>query len=213
MQAKHITLTRLHTDLRSMKKKQYLKANIKISLVLVALSLSFLAAWRDILVFWEYHNKNVITATSECISVSQSRTNELRLHSFFTIFCLNFEDGTVVAIYSETANELFLSENATEQLRALEERFVTGFPITFTYVAKPTIVNDTYALVCASLLDGTSLIDATSGISHYARRAKTIVITSLILYSFSFLSFVAPLFFRLYKKWNHRRKRIRRKER
>lgn len=199
--------------------KQFLKTNLKLLLPAVLLSLLSLTAWRDILVFREYHNNNVITVTSKCISVSKSSTNEPRRHYPFTIFCLNLEDGTVVAIYEETATELTLSKNVTKQLQALEERFVTGLPTTFTYVAKPPIVDDTYALVCASSLDGNSIIDAATGISHYASRAKAVAISNIVFYGIPLLSFAAQLFFRLYKKWkkwkkwNRRRKRKRRKNR
>ncbi len=208
--------TCLHTNLSSMNTKQFLKTNLKLLLPAVLFSLLCLTAWRDILVFWEYHNNNVITVTSKCISVSKSTTNEPRRHYPFTILCLNLEDGTVVAIYEETATELTLSENVTKQLQVLEERFVTGLPTTFTYVAKPPIVDDTYALVCASSLDGNSLIDAATGISHYASRAKAVAILNIIFYGIPFLLFAAQLFFRLYKKWkkwNRRRKRKRKKNR
>ena len=59
------------------------------------------------------------------------RTDEPRLHSFFTVFCLELADGTTVAVYEDTADALFPSENASDQIHAFETQFVTDQPITF----------------------------------------------------------------------------------
>ena len=99
-----------------------------------------------------------------------TQTNEPRKHGAFTIYSIRLEDGTDVAIYKDVADELFHSNRVSAQKQALEEKFVTGQPITVTYVRKPTLVRNIYALVCASTADGEILIPAPAAIYHYASR-------------------------------------------
>ena len=114
-----------------MKKREPLRWNIKVALLAAIVSLLSLSAWRDVAVYLNYQSNHVQTVASQCVSVSMRRTDEPRLHSFFTVFCLELADGTTVAVYKDTADALFPSENASDQIQAFETQFVTDQPITF----------------------------------------------------------------------------------
>lgn len=196
----------------NMKNKKPLGLNVKVAIAVAAVSLLFLSAWRDIWIYFEYQNGNTKTVTSECISVFVDRTNEPRRHSSFTILSFRLKCGTTVAIYKDTVDQLLHSDNISEQVQALEQQFVTGRPITVTYVAGTTLVNDTYALIGASDCGGV-LIDASLGIAHYSERVKKIVILDCILYGISLVFLAAPLIPYVNRKWRHRKNRIRKKRR
>lgn len=114
-----------------MKKREPLRWNIKVALLAAIVSLLSLSAWRDVAVYLNYQSNHVQTVASQCVSVSMRRTDEPRLHSFFTVFCLELADGTTVAVYKDTADALFPSKNASDQIQAFETQFVTDQPITF----------------------------------------------------------------------------------
>lgn len=196
----------------NMNNKKLFGFNLKVAIAVAAVSLLFLSAWRDIRIYYAYQNGNTKTVTSECISVSVDRTNEPRRYSFFTIFSFYLKCGTTVAVYEDTANQLLHTDNISEQLQELERQFVTGRPVTITYVSGMTVVDDTYALIDASDCGGL-LIDASLGIAHYSERVKTIVTLDCILYSISFVSLISPLIPYINRKWRHRKNRIRKKRR
>lgn len=168
----------------------------------------WLFAWRDISIYFEYQRGNSKTVTSECISVSVDRTNEPRLHSVFTIYSLHLKNGISVAIYKETVDEQIQMKHVPQQKKVLEQQFVTGRPITVTFVAKPNLVNNTYALMSASD-GGKALIDATA---HYSTRVKTMVIMDSILYGMAILSLALPVIPYLHKELKRRQNRRRKKQ-
>lgn len=94
----------------------------------------------------------------------------------------------------------------------MERQFVTGHPVTVTYVSGITLVDDTYALIDASDSEGV-LLDASLGIAHYSERVKTIVTLDCILYGISFVFLISPLIPYASRKWRHRKNRIRKKRR
>ena len=194
-------------SLNNMKRKT-LKPNVKAAIVVSLVSLFSLFSWRDIWIYHEYKKGNTRTVTSECVSISFDQTNEPRRYSPFTIYSLHLNCGTAVAVYKDTADTIFPSKHVAEQKQALEQLFVSNRPITITYVAEPTVVNDTYALVYAFSDQGEVLIDASLGISYYAERVKKTIIVNCILYSVSILLLSMPLIPYLYRKWKHRQNRI-----
>lgn len=113
---------------------------MKAALAVAAVSLLCLPAWRDIRIYFEYQNGSTKTVTSECISISVDRTNEPRRYSFFTIYSFHLKCGTTVAVYKGTADQLLPSDKVPEQMQALEQQFITGRPITATYVAGMPLV-------------------------------------------------------------------------
>lgn len=193
---------------KNIKIKKYFRNNVIPALVFGSITLLSLCAWRDISVYREYQDHNVTTITRKCVSVTKTQTNEPRKHDAFTIYSIRLEDGTEVAIYKDVADELFHSYRVPAQKQALEEKFVTGQPITVTYVRKPTLVRNIYALVCASAADGEILIPAAAAIYHYASRVKAITIVCSIFYGISCLILIAPLIFRLIQAWGRHRKRL-----
>lgn len=194
---------------KNIKIKKYFRNNVIPALVFTGfITLLSLCAWRDISVYREYQDHNVTTITRKCVSVTKTQTNEPRKHGAFTIYSIRLEDGTEVAIYKDVADELFHSNRVPAQKQALEEKFVTGQPITVTYVRKPTLVRNIYALVRASTADGEILIPAQAAIYHYASRVKAITIVCSIFYGISCLILIAPLIFRLIQAWGRHRKRL-----
>ncbi|MDY4230719.1 MAG: hypothetical protein SOX74_01360 [Candidatus Faecousia sp.] len=194
---------------KNIKIKKYFRNNVIPALVFAGfITLLSLCAWRDISVYREYQDHNVTTITRKCVSVTKTQTNEPRKHGAFTIYSIRLEDGTEVAIYKDVADELFHSNRVPAQKQALEEKLVTGQPITVTYVRNPTLVRNIYALVCASAADGEILIPAPAAIYHYASRVKAITIVCSIFYGISCLILIAPLIFRLLQAWGRHRKRL-----
>ena len=183
---------------------------MKAALAVAAVSLLCLPEWRDSWIYFEYQNGRTKSVTSECISISVDRTNEPRRYSFFTIYSFHLKCGTTVAVYKDIADQLLPSDKVPEQLQALEQQFITGRPITVTYVAGMPMVNDTYALVSASDCEGV-LVSASLGIAHYSERVRTIAITSCVLYGVALLFLAAPLIPYMCRKWRHRKNRIRKK--
>ena len=194
-----------------MKKRNKFKIDklyVHLMIAIVCYSCLFLTAWRDIGIYFQFKRGNTKTVTSECISISVERTNEPRKYSHFSIYTLHLRCGTNVFLYKEKADALFSSKEA------IEDDFITGSSIVFTYVDRPAILENTYALVSAS--DGKSiLLDEADGISHFAERTRTIVICLIAFYGIISLGLMVPIILRLHKKWKHckNRKNKKRKKR
>lgn len=112
-----------------------------------------------------------------------------------------------MAVYADALDDsLFRTQTISQKQEMLEERFVTGKPITFTYVTEPAQKGDTCALISATA-NGAVLLAENDGISYYAERAKIFLVIDAMIWSAVLLCLLAPLFLRLHKKHLARKKR------
>ena len=188
-------------------RRRPLRRTTKAALVLCAFSLLLLTAWRDVGIHFAYRQGHTVTVSAECTAVSLDRTNEPRRYSAFYLYTFHLKGGETIAIYSDTADAMFSFSDAAERIHALEQQFVTGRPIDFTYVTQPTLVGDTHALVSAA--DGEAVLLAPKlTMEHFSRRARTLATIAAILYAAALLLLAAPLVPYLHKKYNHHRNRL-----
>ena len=193
------------------KRRRPLRLTAKAALALCAFGLLLLMAWRDVGIQFAYRQGDTATVSAKCTAVSLAQTNEPRRYSPFYIYTFHLEGGAAVAIYEDTADAMFSFSDANARNQALEQQFVTGRPIDFTYVTRPTLVGNTPALVSAA--DGAAvLLTPELTMAHFSHRAQTILIVAAILYATALPLLASPLIPYLHKKFKHRRNRLHKQE-
>lgn len=117
-------------------------------------------------------------------------------------YSLKLKNGVLVAIYQEEANEFFSSAEELEQL------FVTGYPITFTYVRKPAFRDGVFALLSATCGER-ELYPISVGIAPFWKRTRTCLIVDSTILGVASLFLIVPL---LRTSLHKRKKKLRKKK-
>lgn len=188
------------------KKKWRLPLYIQAALALFLFSLVSLTAWRETGVFFAFRQGKTETVTSQCLSITVDEPDGFHRIGY-KIFVLYLKSGRTLAVYADALDDsLFRTQTISQKQEMLEECFITGKPIAFTYVTEPSQKGDTCALISATA-NGTVLLAENDGISYYAERTKILLVIDAIIWSAVLLCLLTPLFLRLHKKHLARKKR------
>lgn len=189
------------------KKKRHIPLQVLIALEVFLFTLiPFVDYWREIGAYFAFQQGKTETVTSQCLSVTVEKPDGIHRNSY-KIFVLHLKSGRTLAVYADALDDsLFRTQTISQNQEMLEERFVTGEPITFTYVTEPAQKGDTCALISATA-NGAVLLEEDAGISQYAERITRLLVVAGILWSFALLCLLAPLLWRLHEKHLARKKR------
>ena len=126
------------------KKRRSISLSARAAIALILLSLSTLSGWRDVAIYIGAKCGNTAIITEECIKIQESAVADIYGNrSYRPLYELKLRNGTSVAIYQEETTKFFSSAEELEQC------FVTGQSITFTYVRKPAFRDNVFALISA----------------------------------------------------------------
>lgn len=162
---------------------------------------------------WTYHEikeQNFQTVDSRCVSIAQDRNDEPfggRNGGMRTIYNFTLENGIVVGIYADTAEQA-LSIHRMEELE-----FLTGRDLTFTYLTEACFSNGTYVLLSISE-DGKVLLRETEVFATYRGRLTTAAWLLVIACAIALLFVLVPLVVNLLKnqKKSHKKKQKKQKK-
>ena len=170
------------------KKRRSISLSARAAIALILLSLSTLSGWRDVAIYIGAKCGNTAIITEECIKIQESAVADIYGNrSYRPLYELKLRNGTSVAIYQEETTKFFSSAEELEQC------FVTGQSITFTYVRKPAFRDNVFALISA-VCGEEELYPISVGIAPFWQRTRTfIIVDSIILGVASLLLIVPPL--------------------
>lgn len=157
-------------------------------------------------VYREIKMNHTETIETNCISVALERIDEPNGHTpYRLIYNFVLGDGTNVSIYKDIVDEIFSSKEA------LEQQFVTGQTMVFTYIPKPLFTNGAFVLLSVS--DNSKIfIDKADVLHAYYSRLKTSAIILLVFSCIAILILLISPTVYLHKKHKHHiKKRIKEK--
>ena len=126
------------------KKRRSISLSARAAIAFSMLCLLSLIAWRDVAIYIGAKCGNTTIITEECIKIQESAVADIYGNrSYRPLYELKLRNGTSVAIYQEETTKFFSSAEELEQC------FVTGQSITFTYVRKPSFRDKVFSLISA----------------------------------------------------------------
>ena len=170
------------------------------------LCLLSLIAWRDVAIYIGAKCGNTTIITEECIKIQESAVADIYGNrSYRPLYELKLRNGTSVAIYQEETTKFFSSAEELEQC------FVTGQSITFTYVRKPAFRDNVFALISA-VCGEEELYPMSVGIAPFWQRTRTFIIVDSIILGVASLFLIVPPLRAAIRKRKSRLKKEQRKQ-
>jgi hypothetical protein len=186
-----------------MKNHNHVRLSVRVAIAISMLCLLSLIAWRDVAIYIGAKCGNTEAITEECLEIQESSVADIFENRYDRpLYSLKLKNGVLVAIYQEEANEFFSSAEELEQL------FVTGYPITFTYVRKPAFRDGVFALLSATCGER-ELYPISVGIAPFWKRTRTCLIVDSTILGVASLFLIVPL---LRTSLHKRKKKLRKKK-
>lgn len=190
------------------KKRRSISLSARAAIAFSMLCLLSLIAWRDVAIYIgvKCGNTTIITITEECIKIQESAVADIYGNrSYRPLYELKLRNGTSVAIYQEETTKFFSSAEELEQC------FVTGQSITFTYVRKPAFRDNVFALISA-VCGEEELYPISVGIAPFWQRTRTFIIVDSIILGVASLFLIVPPLRAAIRKRKSRLKKEQRKQ-
>lgn len=188
------------------KKRRSISLSARAAIALILLSLSTLSGWRDVAIYIGAKCGNTTIITEECIKIQESAVADIYGNrSYRPLYELKLRNGTSVAIYQEETTKFFSSAEELEQC------FVTGQSITFTYVRKPAFRDNVFALISA-VCGEEELYPISVGIAPFWQRTRTFIIVDSIILGVASLFLIVPPLRAAIRKRKSRLKKEQRKQ-
>ena len=187
------------------KKRRSISLSARAAIAFSMLCLLSLIAWRDVAIYIGVKCGNT-TIITECIKIQESAVADIYGNrSYRPLYELKLRNGTSVAIYQEETTKFFSSAEELEQC------FVTGQSITFTYVRKPAFRDNVFALISA-VCGEEELYPISVGIAPFWQRTRTFIIVDSIILGVASLFLIVPPLRAAIRKRKSRLKKEQRKQ-
>lgn len=187
------------------KKKRYSNTTVVSTILLFLFSLFPLLTNRVVIgIYFAVRSDQTQIVTSQCVSVTAEELHKWQRHPC-TYYVLHLQSGDQLALESDALDESpFRSMKISDGKQFLQECFVTGQDITFTYVRDPELKEGICALVSAT--DDATILDESTCISFY--KEKTILTFCAVgfLWLFVLVIVLVPLIWHLHEKHLKRKK-------